>query len=91
MSIITAFPGTKRSVVYPYCFLPFFYEIDRHIFRQIEFVSICNHVLLFSGSTAKMLVFQASCSQISCDFFSPHQLTHPKPGNLFDAKRMKRG
>ena len=30
-----------------------------------------DHVLLFSGSTAMMLVFQASCSQISCDFFHP--------------------
>ena len=24
-------------------------------------------------------------------FFSPHRQTHPKPGNLFDAKRTKRG
>ena len=24
-------------------------------------------------------------------FFSPHRPTHPKPGNLFDAKRTKRG
>ena len=57
-------------------------------------LSLCrfgDHVLLFSGSTAMMLVFQASCSQISCDFFSPHRPTHPKPGNLFDAKRTKRG
>ena len=28
-----------------------------------------DHVLLFSGSTAMMLVFQASCSQVSCHFF----------------------
>ena len=43
------------------------------------------------STSAMMLVFQASCSQISCDFFSPHRPTHPKPGNLFDAKRTKRG
>ena len=28
-----------------------------------------DHILLFSGSTAMMLVFQATCFQISCDFF----------------------
>ena len=50
-----------------------------------------DHVLLFSGSTAMMPVFQASCSQISCDFFSPHRPTHPKSRNLFDPKRTKRG
>ena len=38
-----------------------------------------------------VLVFQASCSQISCDFFSPHRPTDPKPGNLLDVKRTKRG
>ena len=57
-------------------------------------LSLCrfgDHVLLFSGSTAMMLVFQASCSQISCDFFSPHRPTDPKPGNLFHAKRTKTG
>ena len=35
-------------------------------------LSLCrfgDHVLLFSVSTAMMLVFQASRSQISCDFF----------------------
>ena len=56
-------------------------------------LSLCrfgDHVLLFSGSTAMILVFQASCSQISCYFSSPHRLTHPKPGNLFD-ERTKRG
>ena len=56
-------------------------------------LSLCpfgDHVL-FSCSTAMMLVFQASCSQISCDLFSSHRPTDPKPGNLFDAKRTKRG
>ena len=59
MSIITAFPGIKRSVVYPFCFLPFlglfFYEIDHHIFRNIEFVSIwwpCLVVFRFHGNDA---------------------------------------
>ena len=52
-------------------------------------------VLLFSGSTVIMLVFQTSYSQISCEFFffffffTPP--TDPKPGNSFDAKRIKRG
>ena len=75
MSIITAFPGIKRSVVYPFCFLPFlglFFMKLTITFSAI--LSLCrfgDHVLLFSGSTAMMLVFQASCSQISCDFFSP--------------------
>ena len=57
-------------------------------------LSLCrfgDHVLLFSGSTAMMLMFQASNSQISCDFFSFTSPTDPKPGNLFDAKRTKRG
>ena len=73
MSIITAFPGIKRSVVYPFCFLPFlgalFYEIDHHIFRHVEFVSIWWPCLVVFMLHAMMLVFQASCSQISCDFF----------------------
>ena len=59
MSIITAFPGIKRSVVYPFCFLPFlvlfFCEIDRHIFHHIEFVSIwwpCLVVFRLHGNDA---------------------------------------
>ena len=59
-------------------------------------LSLCQFgdcVLLFSGSTVIMLVFQTSYSQISCEFFffffSPP--TDPKPGNSFDAKRIKRG
>ena len=81
MSIITAFPGIKRSVVYPFCFLPFlglFFMKLAITFSAI--LSLCrfgDHVLLFSGSMAMMLVFQASCSQISCEFFSPHRPTHP--------------
>ena len=73
-------------------FLGFFFMKLTITFSAI--LSLCrfgDHVLLFSGSTAMMLVFQASCSQISCDFFSPHRPTHPKPGNLLDAKRTKRG
>ena len=35
MSITTTFPGIRDSVVYPFC-----YEIDHHIFRHIEFVSM---------------------------------------------------
>ena len=75
MSIITAFPGIKRSVVYPFCilfFLDLFFMKLTIIFSAI--LSLCrfgDHVLLFSGSTAVMLVFQASRSQISCDFFHP--------------------
>ena len=73
MTIITAFPGIKRSVVYPFCFLPPFWAL---FFMKLTItfsaiLSLCrfgDHVLLFSGSTAMMLVFQASCSQISCDF-----------------------
>ena len=59
-------------------------------------LSLCQFgdcVLLFSGSTVIMLVFQTSYSQISCEFFffffTPP--TDPKPGNSFDAKRIKRG
>ena len=90
MSIITAFPGIKRSVVYRFCFLPF---LDLFVMKlTITFsamLSLCrfgDHVL-FSGSTVMTLLFQGSYSQISYDFFfSPHRLTHPKPGNLFNAK-----
>ena len=73
MSIITTFPGIERSVVYRFCFLAFldlFFMKLTTIFSAI--LSLCrfgDHVLLFSGSTAMMLVFQASYSQISCDFF----------------------
>ena len=59
-------------------------------------LSLCQFgdcVLLFSGSTVIMLVFQTSYSEISCEFFffffTPP--TDPKPGNSFDAKRIKRG
>ena len=64
-----------------------------NIFSAI--LSLCrfgDHVLLFLVSTAMILVFQASRSQISCDFFF-HSTARPnhKPGNLMDAKRTKRG
>ena len=50
-----------------------------------------DQALLFSGCTAMVLVFQASFFQIiSCDFFFTPP-TDPKPGNIFDAKRTKRG
>ena len=94
MSIITTFPGIERSVVYRFCFLPFldlFFMKLTTIFSAV--LSLCrfgDHVLLFSGSTAMMLVFQASYSQISCDFFFTPP-TDQKPGNLFDTKRTKRG
>ena len=94
MSIITTFPGIERSVVYRFCFLAFldlFLMKLTTIFSAI--LSLCrfgDHVLLFSGSTAMMLVFQASYSQISWDFFFTPP-TDQKPGNLFDAKRTKRG
>ena len=44
-------------------------------------LSMCrfgDHVLLFSVSAAMMLVFQASRSQISCDFFFTPQTDPPK-------------
>ena len=95
MSIITAFPGIKRSWCILFAFLPFlelFFMILTIIFSA--WLSLCrfgDHVLLFSGSTAMMLVFQASDSQISCDYFFFTPPTDPKPGNLFDARRTKRG
>ena len=75
MSIITAFPGRKRSAVYPFCFLPFlglfFVKLTLTFSTILSLCRFGDHVLLFSGSTAMMLVFQASCSQISCVFFHP--------------------
>ena len=75
MSIITAFPGIKRSVVYPFCFLPFlglfFMKLTITFSATLSLCRFGDHVLLFSGSKAMMLVFQASCFQISCDFFHP--------------------
>ena len=61
--MITVFPGIKRSVVYPFCFLPFcglFFMKSTITFSAI--LNLCrfgDHVLLFSGSTAMILVFQA--------------------------------
>ena len=83
MSIVTAFPGIKRSVVYPFCFLPpflalFFMKLTITFSAILSLCRFGEHVLLFSGSTAMMLVFQVSCSQISCDFFSSHRPTDPK-------------
>ena len=61
-------------------------------------LSLCrfgDHVLLFSGSTAMMLMFEASFSQISCFFvflflfFTPP--TDPKSGKSIDTIRIKRG
>ena len=72
-------------------FGPFFIKLTITFSAILSLCRFGDHVLLFLGSTAMMLVFQASCSQISCDFFSPHRPTHPKPGNLFDAKQTKRG
>ena len=95
MSIITALPGIKRSVVYPFCFFtlfgPYFHEIDHHVFRHIEFGSIWWPCLVVFRLHGIMLVFQASYSQICCDYFFFTPPTDPKPGNLFDAKRKKRG
>ena len=95
MSIITAVPGIKRSVVYPFCFLPFlglfFYEIGHHIFCNIEFVSIwwpCLVVFRLHGNDAGVsgLLF----SDFLWFFFTAQTEPH-KPGNLFNAKRTKRG
>ena len=91
MSITSAFSGIKGLF---FCFLPFL------LWNWLSYfpLSLCrfgDRVLLFSGSTAIMLVFQTSYSQISCEFFlfffffTPP--TDPKPGNSFDAKRIKRG
>ena len=77
-------------VFYP--FWAFFYEIDHQIFRYIEFVSIwwpCLFVFSLHGNDAG--VWGLPFSDFLWFFFSPHRLTHPKPGNLFDAKRTKRG
>ena len=73
-------------------FGPFFMKLTIKFSAILSLCRFGDHVLLFSGSTAMMLVFQASYSQISCDhifFFTPP--TDSKPGNLFDAKRTKRG
>ena len=82
MSIITALPGWKRSVVYPFClftlFGPFFMKLAIMFSAILNLGRFGDHVLLFSGSTAMMMVFQASYSQISCDYyyyFSPHRPT----------------
>ena len=82
MSIITALPGSKRSVVYPFClftlFGPFFMKLAIMFSAILNLGRFGDHVLLFSSSTAMMLVFQASYSQISCDYyyyFSPHRPT----------------
>ena len=75
MSIITAFPGIKHSVVYPFCFLPFWTLFFMKLTITFSTIfSLCpfgDHVLLFSCSTAMMLVFQASCSQILVICFHP--------------------
>ena len=83
MSIITALPSTKRSVVSPFCFFtlfgPFFMKLTIMFSAILSLGRFGDHVLLFSSSTAMMLVFQASYSQISCDYyyyyFSPHRPT----------------
>ena len=95
MSIITALPGIKRSVVYPFCFFtlfrPFLHEIYHHVFRHIEFGSIwwpCVVVLRPHGNDASVsgLLF----SDFLWLFFF-HPTDRPKTRNLFDAKRTKRG
>ena len=95
MSIITAFPGIQRSVVHPFCFGPFldlfFMKLTITFSPTLSLCRVGDHVLLFLGSTAMMLMFQAPYSQISCYFFSFTSPTVPKPGNLFDAKETKRG
>ena len=96
MTVITAFPGIQRSMVYPFGFVPFldlfFMKLTIIFSATLSLCRIGDHVLLFSGSTAMMLMFQASYSQISCDFFNFTSPTDQKPaGNLFDAKGTKRG
>ena len=87
MSIISAFSGIKAWV---FAFYPFCYEIDHHTFRHIEFASIwwlCFVVFRLHGNNAGVsdLLF----SDFLWLFFTPP--TDPKPGNSFDAKRIKRG
>lgn len=64
MKTVAAFLSTEVSAVYPICHVRFYfyYDIDQHIFRHIDFMS-----LLFPVSTAMMLGFQAS-QKTSCDF-----------------------
>ena len=81
MSIITAFPGIKRSWCILFAFLPFldlfFHDIDHHIFRQTESVSIWCPCLV---------VFRLHCNDAGVSglrfsdflrlfFFSPHPPT----------------
>ena len=78
MSIITAFPGIQRSVVHPFCFGPFldlfFMKLTITFSPTLSLCRVGDHVLLFLGSTAMMLMFQAPYSQISCYFsVSPHR------------------
>ena len=95
MRIITAFPGIKISVVYPCHFSPFldlffFYEIDHHIFGDIEFVSIWwPRLVVFRLHGNGAGVSGLLISDFLWFFFTPP--TDPKPGNLFEAERIKRG
>ena len=50
-----------------------------------------DQALLFSGCTAMVLVFQASFFRLFLVIFFFTPPTDPKPGNIFDAKRTKRG
>ena len=82
-------------MVYPLCVLPFlglFYEIGHQILRHIKFVSIwwpCLVVFSLHGNDAG--ISGLPFSDFLWFFFSPHRPIHPKPGNLFDPKRTKRG
>ena len=95
MSIITAFRDIKRYVVYPFCFLPFLdlflNKIGHHIFRRIELVSIWwPSLVVFRPARQWCWCFRPPILRfLVIFFFTPP--TDPKPGNIFDAKRTKRG
>ena len=90
MSIIAALPGIKRSVVYPFYFLPFldlffFYFPPYWVCVDLGTISCC-----FQAPRQWCWCFRSPVLRFLVIFFSAHRPTHPKLGNLFDAKRTKR-
>ena len=95
MSIITAFPGIKRSVVYPFCVLPFLvfflWNWPSHFLPYWVCVDLVTMSCCFQAPRQLCWCLRPPVLRFLVIFFSPHRPTDPKPGNLFHAKRTKTG
>ena len=91
MSIITVLPGIKRSGVSFLLFTLFLWNWPSYFPPYWVCVDLGTMSYCFQAPWQWCWCFRPPILRFVVIFFSPHRLTNPNPGNLFDAKRKERG